>query len=122
MAAATKWVKGKEKKYESYFSDRIFQHFISKPGRFENEIKLDSDLSHLSLSADAPDFAFVGLIGSDRIIEIFEEHAAKIPPDKHGLKSSERGPALAALEKTLLKLRAEEAKLVEGAAAAGLAV
>lgn len=122
LTAATKWIKKKEAKYEDHFVDRIFNNFKNKPGRFETEEFYNDDLRYSVVSGDASDIFFIGLIGAERIISIFKEHIAKIPATEHGLRNAERGPALAELEKKMQKLRAEESKLVKGAADAGLSI
>lgn len=123
VQAAQKWLEKKQANFESYFEQRIFRQFTSKPGRFEDDKRFSNDLHYTSLIADGKeDYMFVGLIGTDRIMEIFRERAAKIQPGEHGLRNAERGPALAALQKKLAKLVEEEKKLVDGAASAGLSV
>ena len=123
VQAAEKWLERKKANFESYFEQRIFRHFTTKPGRFEDEKQFSNDMYYTSLIADGKeDYMFIGLIGTDRILEIFKERAAKIQPGEHGLRNAERGPALAGLQKKLAKLVEEEKKLVDGAASAGLSV
>lgn len=123
VSAAEKWLEKKKANFESYFEQRIFRQFVSKPGRFEDEKRFSNELQYTSLIADGKeDYMFIGIVGTDRIMEIFKERASKIPPGEHGLRNAERGPALAALENKLSKLIEEEKKLVDGAASAGLSV
>ncbi len=123
VQAAEKWLERKKANFESYFEQRVFRHFTTKPGRFDDEKQFANDMYYTSLiAAGKEDYMFVGLIGTDRIMEIFKERAAKIQPGEHGLRNAERGPALAGLQKKLAKLVEEEKKLVDGAASAGLSV
>lgn len=123
VQAAQKWLEKKQANFDSYFEQRVFRQFTSKPGRFEDDKSFSNELYYTSLIADGKaDYMFIGLIGPDRILEIFKERAAKIPPGEHGLRNAERGPALAALQKKLEKLVEEEKRLIDGAASAGLSV
>lgn len=121
LTAAREWLEGLARKYDAYFSDGVFSHF-NKPAAQLGTDQFTNGLHFCHLTADASPHVFVGLIGVDRFMEIFKDHAAKMPPDSYGPKKSERGPILAELEKKLKKLLDEEAKLIDGAAAAGLNV
>lgn len=122
VAAAKTWLESKERRYQEFFAEHIFLEFTARPGRFEDEEGMARDLQYKVISGDAKDFVFIGMLGSKRVLEIFKEHAAKIPANEHGLRNAERAPVIQELQLKLDKLVAEEAELVAGAAAAGLAV
>ena len=122
LSAASEWVQAKEREYHAYFAERIIPHFSAHPGSLNNPAAMQEELQFTKLSAGREEFVLVGLIGSQRILEIFKEHTANMAPGDYGMRNAERGPALEALQATLAKLQATEAQLVAGAASAGLEV
>ena len=122
MAAATKWIKGKEAQYQDFFSQRFFAPFVNSAAILDRDEFENERLRYLNIAFDSTDVVSIGMIGADRIIEMFQENADKIAPENHGPRNSERGAILEKLQKKLEKLRSEEAKMVNGAAEAGLSI
>ena len=52
VQAAQKWLEKKQANFESYFEQRIFRQFTSKPGRFEHDKTFYNDWHYTSLIAD----------------------------------------------------------------------
>ena len=123
LDAAKEWIKKNDEEYQKYFADRVFSHFRNPRGGFEGE-SFRKNLGFAALfPTDGRSTWHIGaFVGSDRLLSLFKEHIDRIPPEDRGMPSAERGPALEKLQAKLGKLQTEERKLVDGAAAAGLAV
>ena len=122
MAVATKWIKEKEAKYQDIFSKRIFASFVKSADILERDEFEREHLRYLNVAFDSTEVVLIGMVGADRIIDIFQEHANKMTPENHGPRNSERGAIFEKLQKKLGKLRNEEAKIINGAAEAGLSI
>ena len=120
MAAATKWITDKEKIYHTMFHERVFSVFSRSAAMFDDDQFAAKELQYSKVSFDASDMAFIGIVGAKRFLDLFQEHIDKMAPDSYGHRNAERGEVLDKLQKKLEKLRAEEAKIVNGAAEAGL--
>lgn len=120
MAVATQWIKAKEAKYQDMFSKNIVASFSRNASILDREEFESSTLRYLNVALDSSEIALIGMIGADRILDIFKEQTQTIAPENHGPRNAERGVIMEKLHKKLEKLRGEETKIVNGAAEAGL--
>ena len=123
LDAAKEWIKKNDEEYQKYFADRVFNHFRNPRCGFEGKAHRDGLAFSALFPTDGRSSWQIGaFVGPDRLLAVFKEHIDRIRPEEHGMRAAERGPALEKLQAKLGRLQAEERKLVDGAAAAGLAV
>ena len=126
FASLETWAANNADKYRKHLQ-AVMGGLVGRPGLdavgvhahlHSNEFLPDPSM-HRPISRD---MQMCGLLGPAAFVEILKKQIETLDLPAPGLKMADRAPAIAVLERKLVKLRAREAELIESAQKAGLSV